>query len=377
MSAVAVLVAGAPHAHGSAAPWRASTPLASHAMVYLDAPHSFKETMFRESARLGASAIRVDLALSAIFAADGTEDWQQVDDVVALARRYGLHPVGIVLATPWFLAACPPDAPAYSYTCPPSDLAAWKRMVSRLAAHTRGVVETFEILNEPDGRWAFAGSAADYARLLRAGHDAIAAGNPRAKVAIAGTMSLASRAWLEQVFAHAGDHPERLYDIANVHVRGSLRQLPAIIRAWRAFFAAHNAAGKPLWVTEFGYPSDPDFQHDRGYRSGPASQASYLRRALPVLSRLGVDKIFVTLRDNLAGRFASEGVIGGSVTDPPQPDPLVVRKPAFTALNGFAVTFSSPGSWQAGSAGFEDGLGSVEGFDLDEDAGEVIAYGLG
>ena len=141
------------------------------------------------------------------------------------------------------------------------------------------MIDTFEILNEPDGRWAFTGTAADYATMLRAGHDAIAAANPRAKVAIAATMSLRSRGWLELVLGAAGPHPERLYDIANLHVRASLRALPAIMRAWRTFFAAHHAANKPLWVTEFGYPSDPAYQYDRAYRSGPASQASYLPRA--------------------------------------------------------------------------------------------------
>jgi hypothetical protein len=96
-------------------------------------------------------------------------------------------------------------------------------------------------------------------------------------------MSLRSRPWLAQVLGAAGPHPERLYDIANLHIRASLRALPTIMRAWRAFFAAHQAANKPLWVTEFGYPSDPAYQCDRVYRSGPTSQASYLSRALPAL----------------------------------------------------------------------------------------------
>jgi hypothetical protein len=212
--------------------------------------------------------------------------------------------------------------------------------VSKMATHTRGVIDTFEILNEPDGRWAFTGTAADYATLLRAGHDAIAAGNPRAKVAIAATMSLRSRPWLAQVLGAAGPHPERLYDIANLHIRASLRALPTIMRAWRAFFAAHQAANKPLWVTEFGYPSDRAYQYDRVYRSGPTSQASYLSRALPALLDGGAAKVFVTLRDNLAGQFASEGIIAGAVSDPPQTAPLVVRKPAFTALRRLANTRS-------------------------------------
>jgi hypothetical protein len=339
--AVCALVAlaaapAAPAVPAASTRWRADTPLGTHAMVYLDAPYSFKRAMFEQSALLGASEIRVDLGLTAVFAPDGSEHWGQVDQVMALARRSRLRPVGVLLATPAFITACP--ASVTSYRCPPTDLQAWKRMVARLVAHTRGVIDAFEILNEPDGHWAFTGTAADYAGLLRAGHDAIRAANPNAKILIAATMSLASRTWLEQVLAHAGPHPERLYDIANAHIRGTLRQLPAIVHAWRAFFAAHHAADKPLWVTEFGYPSDPAYQYDPAYRSGPASQAAYLRRALPAIQSAGATRIFVTLRDNLTGPFASEGVIAGTVTDPPQRDPLVVHKPAFTTLSQLWAT---------------------------------------
>jgi hypothetical protein len=47
--------------------------------------------------------------------------------------------------------------------------------------------------------------------------------------------------------------------------------------------------------------------------------------------------VFLTLRDNLGGPFASEGVIAGGVSDPPSADPLVVRKPAFAALSRVAA----------------------------------------
>jgi hypothetical protein len=337
LCALFLLCAATPQAHGASPESRPDAPLGAHAMLYLDAPYSFKRSMFQQSADLGASSIRVDLALTAVFTADGAQHWQQVDEVMALAREYQLRPVGVLLATPLFIAACPADV--YSYRCPPSDLDAWNRMISQMVAHTRGVIETFEILNEPDGRWAFTGSAADYARLLRAGHDAIKAANQHAKVAIAGTMTLASRHWLERVFTHAGPRPDRLYDIANVHLRASLRRLPGALRAWRRFFAAHHAGEKPLWVTEFGYPSDPTYQYDPAYRAGPESQASYLCRALPVLLTGGTTKVFVTLRDNLGGQFASEGVIAGSVSDPPTADPRVVRKPAFAALSRLAASW--------------------------------------
>jgi hypothetical protein len=334
LCALVLLCAGAPDARSATSGSRPDGPLGAHAMLYLDAPYGFKRTLFQQSAALDASSIRVDLALTAVFTADGSEHWEQVDQVIALARAFQVRPVGVLLATPWFVANCPEDP--YSYRCPPADLDAWKRMVSKVVAHTRGVIETFEILNEPDGRWAFTGSAADYAALLRAGHDAIKAANPRALVAIAGTMGLGSRDWLDQVLAQAGPHPERLYDIANVHVRAALRRLPGTLRAWRAFFAAHGAGDKPLWITEFGYPSDPAYQYDPAYRDGPASQASYLRAALPLLRARGAAKVFVTLRDNLGGQFASEGVLGGAVGDPAQADPAVIRKPAFLVISRLA-----------------------------------------
>src|SRR4029453_7388184 len=128
------------------------------------------------------------------------------------------------------------------------------------------------------------------------------------------------------------------YDIANVHIRASLRRLPEAARAWRRFFAAHHAGEKPLWITEFGYPLGPAYQYDRAYRAGAASQASYLCRALPVLLTGGATKVFVTLRDNLGGQFASEGVIAGGARAPPTPTPRVVRKPAFPALSRLAAS---------------------------------------
>jgi hypothetical protein len=313
----------------------AETPLAAHAMLYLNSPYGFKQSLFAQSADLGASAIRVDLALTAVFGPDGSESWQDVDEVMALARAYRIRPVGIVLATPWGVSSCPGDA--NSYKCPPADLDGWKDMVAKLAAHTRGVIDTFEILNEPDGRWAFTGTVGDYPAMLRAAHDAIVTANPSARIAIGATMALASRVWLGQVLALAGPHAEKLYDIANVHIRASLEVLPRTMAAWRTFFKAHDAGDKPLWVTEFGYASDPAYQYDRAYRYGPAAQAAYLRRALPALLAGGAARVFVTLRDNLAGQFASEGVVGGAVGDPPVADPAVVRKPAFAALQRLAA----------------------------------------
>lgn len=44
----------------------------------------------------------------------------------------------------------------------------WGRDAGMIAAHTRVIIDHFEIINEPDGRWAFLGSPQQYARVLHA-----------------------------------------------------------------------------------------------------------------------------------------------------------------------------------------------------------------
>jgi hypothetical protein len=85
----------------------------------------------------------------------------------------------------------------------------------------------------------------------------------------------------------------------------------------------------PLWVTEHGYPGDSAYQCDPRFRGGEAAQAAYLRRSLPALSRAGAARVFVTLRDNLAGAWASEGLLGGPPCTPRY-------KPAAWAVAGVA-----------------------------------------
>ncbi len=317
---------------------RPDSPYGSHSMVYVDASSDFKRAMFREAAESGASTIRLDIALSGIWAG-GAPDWRGVDEFVALSREFGLRISAVLLAQPYFVARCPdPADEPRNYLCPPGGDAGfflYGQMLEQLARRTRGVVELFEIVNEPDGAWAFKGTAADYARMLSVGHDAIKRGAPGAKVLLGGVMGLDSRPFLEAVFATPGFDAADKFDIANVHVRGPLGSLPGTIRAWREFFARHGAGDRPLWVTEFGYPAEPAFQYDPAFRGGEASQAAYLRAGLPALVGAGAAKVFVSLRDlDWPGPFASEGIVAGAVDHTTTPAPR--RRAAFAALAAVA-----------------------------------------
>jgi hypothetical protein len=164
--------------------------------------------------------------------------------------------------------------------------------------------------------------------VLRAAYDAIGARVPEATLAMGGLMTPEDPAWLDRMLATPGAGAARAFDIANLHLRGHERALPGVMTAWRDRLAAHGFAG-PLWVTEHGYPGDTAFQADPAFRGGEPAQAAFLTESVLSLAEAGAAEVFVTLRDNLDGGFASEGVV-----DIDDHAPFAVRrKPSFAAVH--------------------------------------------
>jgi hypothetical protein len=312
------LLAWAPAAAATPPPPRAGAPVSSHAMVHTCCtPPAMMERIFAESAAMGARFIRVDVELAGMFEAGGRSednpDWKRLDAVLELSRRHKLPILGILLRPPSW--------------APWDDAADFGRLAAAVAAHARDTVTHWEILNEPDGAWAFDGTPEQYARVLRAAYDAIGARVPEAMVAMGGLMTPEDPAWLERMLATPGADAAHAFDIANLHLRGHERSLPGVLTAWRERLAGHGFAG-PVWVTEHGYPGDPSFQGDPAFRGGEPAQAAFLTESVLSLAEAGADEVFVTLRDNLDGGFASEGVV-----DIEDHSPFAARrKPAFTAV---------------------------------------------
>ena len=336
----------APPAPTTVAPKRApvpvvrAAPLGAHSMLYSSTPFAFKRAMFAEAASLGVSEIRVDVDLSGIFPTPDSTDWSGLDDYIHLAGEYHLAVLADVTATPAWLANCPAGTtPPQSYRCGTDDAAAYGALAGRLAQHAGGAITDWEIVNEPDARWAFLGTPEQYARMLSASYDAIKAAAPQDRVLIGGIGSPSSTAWLDRVFAVPGADAAHKFDVANVHVRAPLAALAPTVRKWIAYFAGTGFHG-PLWVTEHGYAADPAYQSDPAYRGGAQSQASYLVRSIPALVQGGAAKVFVTERDNGALGDASQGLLGGDVHDPPTADPVPVRRPAFFAVQGLARAYA-------------------------------------
>jgi hypothetical protein len=304
-------------------------------MLYVTDPFGAKEAMFKEAAAVGGSVIRVDIALANVFpSASGSPDWSGVDQYMLLARRYHLRVLADLLSTPMFMVdpACAASR-TLSYLCPPISAVAWGRDAGLIAAHTRGVIDDFEIINEPDGGWAFYGTPEQYAQILAASYQAIHAADPHAQVVLGGLMNIASHAWIDAVLATPGADGLHRFDIANIHIRTRAAAAGATVRAWRRYFA-DKGFSRPLWVTETGYPADPAWQTDPGYQGGSRAQARWLTAAVPAMICAGAAMVFVTERDALTGPYASEGFLRTS--DPLTADPAYTRRPSFYAIRALA-----------------------------------------
>jgi hypothetical protein len=341
MGALASLISLAALAGGATA---AVSPIGAHSMLQLDDPPSFMQAMFAEAAGMGASTIRLDIAPALVFP-DSTSnpDFSGLDEVMALASQYRLRVVADLLTIPPQLADCPPSTPpSDAARCATDDLHAYGSLISQIVTHADPVIRDWEIWNEPDSGQFFHGSPSQYAWMLRTAHDTIKQVDPQAQVLLGGISSTAGSPWLAQVLAVPSADAVHAFDIANVHERTRLDGLAGDIRAWRTMLAGAGFTG-PLWITEHGYPSDPAFQYDPGFATGPASQATYLAASLPTLLDAGAAEVFVTERDNLGGQFASEGVLGGNVADPPVNDPEVIEKPAFATVRTAAACYMAIG----------------------------------
>jgi hypothetical protein len=288
-------------------------------------PSAMKERIFSEAKALGSDYIRVDVELNGIFAApDAEPNWGGLDEVMQLSEKHRLPVLGIVLA--------PPAG---------ADEQDFGRLAGEVAEHAAGTIRHWEIVNEPDGAWAFDGPPEQYALMLSAAYDEIKARVPSARVLLGGLMRPHEPGWLERVFATPGADAIHKFDIANVHLRGPADAVVRRYGEFRAWLAARGFEG-PLWVTEHGYPADPAFQTDRAYAGGDVSQAAYLTQTLVGLGEAGAEQVFVTLRDNLEGEYASEGVenIG------PAPGYVSARRPSFDAVKRLADDWEQVMSWR-------------------------------
>jgi hypothetical protein len=216
------------------------------------------------------------------------------------------------------------------------DAQEWGEQAGQVAERYEGVIDHIQIGNEPDGAWAFLGSAEDYGRMLAAAYDQIHARAPGTKVVLGPTMAFDHQgtAWLDRALRSPTNATATKFDVASMHMRSypwrmveAMRDRQAFLRAW--------GRDVPMWITEHGYSGESAWQYDPAFRGGEAAQAAYLAQSLPALAKAGAAQVFVTLRDGGDAQFAQEGIVGGT-------GPGFRRKPAWYAVRDAGLRWGQP-----------------------------------
>jgi hypothetical protein len=165
------------------------TPFGLHSMLYLNSPTPLKQLMFSEAQAAVASWIRVDISLGALENPYISQQmWADVNQYEQLSEQYGIHVLADLPDTDGSLTTCPSayDEPTRCGISDPANLVTYGQEVGGLAAATAGVINDFEIINEPDASWAFYGTPQEYAWMLRTAYNAIHQADPLSQVAIGG-----------------------------------------------------------------------------------------------------------------------------------------------------------------------------------------------
>lgn len=314
--------------------------LGSHSMLYLNHTAVQHEALFRAASEARLRYLRMDFAVGIVFGRD-RPDFSAVERVNALAVRYRLRVVGTITDTPWHIAECPPGGPG-PRTCAPSRQheRTWRDMVSEVVRHAPAI-RHWELGNEPDNGFGFAGAPADYARWATLAVQGIRAAQPAARIIVGGFSHL-DRSYIAAVLHDPSNPLVEQIDIANLHLRGPMKGMHAAVRRARAFYRRRGFSG-PLWVTETGYPSLRRHQHDPKLTGGARDQARWITRAARDMIHAGADAVFVAFRDSpefgAGSGFASEGVVRW-----PQltPDGRPYPKRAYRALRALAAKKLEP-----------------------------------
>lgn len=260
-------------------------PLAIHTIRADDA-------LLRQVRATGATFIVQVFSWHDIQPSPNRWEWEYTDWLVRAADYYGLQVIARLDKPPAWVVE---DARALA--APPRHLEEYATFVRRVAERYRGKVAAYIIWNEPNLAVEWGNQRPDaraYAALLQVAAARIRAADPGARIvaaALAPTNENSARAqddraFLRELYA-AGARDA--FDILAVHPYG-FGQSPddprgaheglnfARILDWREIMVAHGDAAKPLWITEFGYPSETPAGYE-SLRVTEEQQARYLRRA--------------------------------------------------------------------------------------------------
>lgn len=325
---------------------RCPNRITSHGIVFTEMDESTKEVLTTAASDAHTGIIRMDLTWASIqpSAPPAAYDWHWVDESIQAARENNLEIVALIAETPTWASSNPASKDARFYPPTAESWNSWaafiKAFVDRYGAKGTNEIHAWEIWGEANDFSMWKGSTSEFARLYSLAYDAIKTSDSTATVLMAGMNETDQPEWLNAVLNDPTYPAKNKIDVIDVHIRGSFKHVKNAASAWKEAFRSQGIQ-KPIWVTEFGFPSSPAFQKqwDSNFvgandADGEQKQADYYNTVIPwMLTNGAIDKVFVTLRDVEAPGtpWESEGIItktGG-------------RKVAFTAIRDLSDRFNT------------------------------------
>lgn len=216
---------------------------------------------------LHMSWIRVDFSWAALQPKSASSyDWRPMDAIVDAAQARHLHVLGLLTYTPKWARA----AGCTTFVCPPRDDAQFAHFAAAVVDRYRGKVSSYQIWNEPniDLFWRHPDAVA-YGRLLTTTVSAMRKSVAQLRIlfgglaftSTAGSDISPTRFLVDACANRTCDVDAIGYD---PFTYPSLPSAPSA-NAWPlisdstgfpAALARAGLAGKPIWITEFGAPTD-------------------------------------------------------------------------------------------------------------------------
>ncbi len=255
-----------------AAPARAADPFFGVFTTNLNAAPAQAEGGMTAQAATGVGLLREHVYWDRIEPAPGAFDFTALDALVARASARGLTVLPILINTPQFYSTRP--AGQLTDGWPPRDPASIYRFAYELA-HRYGTLGTYwgclvpgllckrpyrpllawQVWNEPDypAWWRTGTDPAAYMRLLQYAYLGLKLGDPLSEVVLGGLSlgSLTPGGYLDQLYDTGA---ALFFDTLAIHTYGfGLGAILYYIQRAREIARAHNDAGVPLRVTEYGW----------------------------------------------------------------------------------------------------------------------------
>jgi hypothetical protein len=296
----------------------------------------------------------------------GTFYWNQTDQIIGGLASHGIRPVPFVWGSPSWVRPGPSRPPVNS------DFArkAWQNFLKAAVARygpggsywatgyrqqygasaTPWPIQYWQIWNEPNLQKYFDPGQTtghginQYALLVKISHDAIKSRDPYARIVLGGMLGSGKPlAWdfLSGLYKVAGI--KNYFDVAALHpYTGYLDGFRRQILRFRAPMTNNGDGATPLWLTEFGWGSDPPdaFHINQGLTGQATLLSGSIKMVLSHRSAWNVQRLFWFLwRDPAPSSgtggcsfCASAGLLRYNRT----------QKPAYNAFRGFAAETTPP-----------------------------------